>query len=399
MQHWPQTVNQRSQVFGLVGIKSTTEEGHVMANNNTIKNESAQVGTDSLYTHPNDKREKPENQAEYSLVTLKDLVEMRLPPRQWVAYPLIQEKSLTMIYAPRGIGKTYVAMTIALGVAGGVNVFGLKIEQARTVVYIDGEMAASDFSDRMQSLFFGLGLSSYTIMTNLHILSNDLQPRVLPNLGTSAGQKQISKLLQDADLIILDNLSALYSYGRENEAESWTPMQQWLLELKHAGKSVLVIDHSGKNQDNRGTSKKQDIMDAIVALSKPESYKAMDGAHFVLSYQKSRNVCGEDISPKEYQLRSDESTGNLHWDILTTTRSDITQEEERQRAQELKGQGMSVREIATAMGIGKTKAAELVKAPSCFEPKTEPEEQPAESDDENVKYIDSLDELDDYCDF
>lgn len=351
-----------------------------------IKNESAQNVTDSVNTQFNDTEQKNTNQAEYSLISLDKLFEMDIPPRKWMAYPFIQEKSISMIYASRGLGKTYAAMTIALGIASGTNVFDFVITEPHSVVYIDGEMAANDFSDRMKSLCSGLNIYKSCMFKNFKILTNDLQPLVLPNIGRPEGQKKITPLLKDADFIVIDNLSALCSYGKENEAESWTHMQQWLLNLKRDGKSVLVIDHSGKNEDNRGTSKKQDIMDSVIALSKPDGAKITDGARFIMNFTKSRNVCGEDVVAKQYWLQSNEN-GFLFWVSEKPTEPNDKKEHERKIAQELKAQGKTTREIAEMMGIGKTKAAELVK-------QSVPQEPDVKIDPETNLPIITLDELD-----
>ena len=207
--------------------------------------------------------------AKYKVATLNELLKMDIPPRQWLLYPFLQERSTCMLYAKRGVGKTYVGLSIALAVAGGVNIMGFNADGAHKVLYIDGEMAACDLRERARALALGLG-DSFSGFDNLQFLSADLQPNGSPNLAHPETQREIEALLDGVALVIIDNLSALCSFGRENEAESWEPMQRWLLHLKHQGKSVLVIDHAGKNGDNRGTSKKQDALESVINLEHPE---------------------------------------------------------------------------------------------------------------------------------
>ena len=64
------------------------------------------------------------------------------------------------------------------------------------------------------------------------------------------------------EFLILDNLSTLCGSLKENEGDSWTPVQTWLLSLRKRGVSVLLIHHAGKggNQscptaESSGTSK------------------------------------------------------------------------------------------------------------------------------------------------
>lgn len=298
---------------------------------------------------------------QYKVATLGELLEMDIPPREWLLYPFLQERSTCMLYAKRGVGKTYVGLSIALAVAGGTNIMGFQATRAHKVVYIDGEMAAHDLRERVQGLALGLG-DGFSGFDNLRFLAADLQPCNAPNLANEQTQAEIERLLDGVDLVIIDNLSALCSYGRENEAESWEPMQRWLLHLKRQGKCVLVIDHAGKNGDNRGTSKKQDALESIIKLEQPEDYKSNEGARFLVIYTKSRCACGEDVETRLAQLCTGEVSGSFVWrmgDYISP--GDTKRAAERQQARELRAAGKSSREIAEIMGIGKTKAAELVR--------------------------------------
>ncbi len=323
------------------------------------------------------------NTPQYSVVSLRNLLEMKIPEREWIAYPFIQEKSLTILYAQRGIGKTYFAMTLGMAIASGKNVFNFTVKKNRSVLYIDGEMTGKDFQDRITNLGFGMDLCNPDTFDRFKILSNDLSEKPLPNIGYEKGQEQITALLGDCELIIIDNLSALCSFGRENEAESWTPMQRWLIDLKRRGKSVLLIDHSGKDPEhgNRGTSKKQDIMDAVVSLEKPVSYNVTDGAKFVMKYQKSRNVAGSILKPIGFQLETVGDKGFVSWSEfkVTDTADQTKREAEKAKKLEMVGnllsQGKSYRDIESETGISKSTVGELAK-----QLKTEPAQEsvPAE---------------------
>src|SRR5262249_59995012 len=63
-----------------------------------------------------------------------------------------------------------------------------------------------------------------------------------------------STLFPYTTLFRSDNVSTLTSGGKENEAESWLPIQQWVLSLRRRGISVLVIHHAGRNGEQRGRS-------------------------------------------------------------------------------------------------------------------------------------------------
>jgi len=80
----------------------------------------------------------------------------------------------------------------------------------------------------------------------------------LPDIGDTGGQNEFDKAAYDADLIVLDNLSTLRFTGKENEADSWSVMQNWLLQMRGRGKSVIILHHAGKDGSSRGTSRRQD---------------------------------------------------------------------------------------------------------------------------------------------
>ena len=337
-------------------------------NEQNINKEPATNATDSVKTQLNDNQQnvlvqdknagmpdKTTDALKYRIVTMRELMATELPKREWIVFPFIPEKSVCMLYASRGLGKTFVGLTIALGVASGKNVMNFDITKTHRVVYIDGEMSAVELKERLNALATGLGIGDGA-NDNLQILTSDLQPMPLPNLGIPDGQKSIMNMLVKADLIILDNLSVLCSYGRENEAESWAPMQRWLIDLKRRGKSVLIIDHAGKNGDS------------VLKLRTPGNHNPKDGASFIMVFDKSRGICGDAVADCEARLVDNPNGDGLIWQIsdhVPRAMQKKSQDFDMQRqAQELKQQGKTVREIGDILGCSKTKAAELAKEPT-----------------------------------
>ena len=70
---------------------------------------------------------------------------------------------------------------------------------------------------------------------------------------------------------MLDNLSTLVNGGRENDAESWDEMQGWLLQLRRRGVTVLSST-TRVGRKARGTSKREDMLDTVINLKRPEDY-------------------------------------------------------------------------------------------------------------------------------
>lgn len=175
----------------------------------------------------------------------------------------------------------------------------------------------------------------------------------MPNLTSLEGQNALSPLIEQSDLIILDNLATLARKGRENDAESWLPVQRWLLDLRRQKKSVLIVHHAGKDGGQRGTSAKEDVLDVVLALRRPGDYTPEQGAKFEIHFEKARGESGQALRPLVATLRS--GTGDtLVWDAVELKAN------ERAKIKELSGSGMSVRDIAREVGTSKSTVQRLL---------------------------------------
>ena len=199
---------------------------------------------------------------------------------------------------PGGIGKTHVALWMAYIIACGDTMFGKKwqCEKPRRVLFVDGEMPASTLQMRLSNIVASSDKELEDV-DNLKIITPDYQELGIPDLSTLSGQEWLEPHLEGINLLILDNLSSLCRSGRENESESWNPLQGWLLKLRKAGISVLFVHHAGKGGNQRGTSKKEDILGTVIVLRKPNDYDQREGARFEVHYEKARAFMGRKQGP------------------------------------------------------------------------------------------------------
>jgi putative DNA primase/helicase len=206
-----------------------------------------------------------------------------------------------MIHAYRGIGKTQLATECGYAVATGGRALKWHAPRPRKVLIIDGEMPAATLQERLARVSSAsdrpLPSPDY-----LRILASDLHPDGLPNLSDLDQQDRYNSVLGDAELVIVDNLSTLCRSGRENEAESWVSVQGWALARRREGRAVLFIHHSGKGGTQRGTSRKEDVLDTVIALRRPEDYSPAEGARFEVHFEKTRGFTGPDAEPFEAAL-------------------------------------------------------------------------------------------------
>lgn len=182
----------------------------------------------------------------------------------------------------------------------------------------------------------------------LKLITPDLHEGPMPDLSTHKGRATIEPLVEESDLIIVDNISSLFRCGVENDAESWQPAQDWALNLRKCGKSILFIHHAGKGGQQRGTSKKEDALDTVICLKNPSGYRSNQGASFEVIYEKTRHFAGTGALPFQVKLRIEEGD-HWHWDIL-----DIETDPVVATVAELHKQGCTLKEIQEQAGLSKS---------------------------------------------
>jgi hypothetical protein len=278
-------------------------------------------------------------------VSLLQLLMMELKPRAAIIGGLLHERGIIMAFAWRGVGKTWFALALAYAIAAGGRFLRWEAAKPRRVLYIDGEMPAIGLRERMEPIV-GACESQLPSDDYFRFLPADLHEFGLPNLATEAGQAAVDAVLGNAEVIVFDNVSTLFISGRENEAESWLPVQAWLLKLRREGRAVVIVHHAGKGKSQRGTSRREDILDVVLNLRAPSDYEPSEGARFEVHFEKARGLSGKDTEPFEVKL--DTRDGKALW----TTRA--LEDARSAEILELSKEGMSVRAIARELGMSKS---------------------------------------------
>jgi putative DNA primase/helicase len=285
-------------------------------------------------------------------MTAAEFLALSLPPRELILGPWLPTQGLAMIYSARGIGKTHLALSIAYAVANGGGLLGWSAPVPRKAIYLDGEMPAAAMQRRLAAIIAGVD-GEPPEPDYLRLLSGDIIEGGLPDIGTAAGQTEIDGAIGDAELIVIDNISTLVRSGNENEAESWLPVQEWALNHRRGGRSVLFIHHAGKGGLQRGTSRREDVLDTVITLKRPADYIPNQGARFEVVLEKGRGLHGDDA--RAFEARYEERDGVANW-----TRTEITDAELNRVADALRN-GMSIRETAGELGMHRSKVERLKK--------------------------------------
>ena len=237
--------------------------------------------------------EAPKSAGLFDLVLSgSELTAMDIPPRETIVTPFIATGSLNMVYAIRGIGKTWFGMELCHAIVSGQNFFDWHVPSARRVLFIDGEMPTVMLQERFKLVFNGSIPDGLSILPSEALWTKD-KPL---NLNAAESQERIQALLDALDavgrrpaLIIIDNLSSLSFGADENDNSVQDTFLRWLMGLRHQGYAVLLVHHAGKGGDQRGASRREDFLDTSIRLSKPD-IEGGEGAAFKIEFTKERGV-------------------------------------------------------------------------------------------------------------
>ena len=212
--------------------------------------------------------------------------------------PIISDKSVTMLYAPTGIGKTWFTMCIALAISRGQPLFSDMLHswvatKPHRVAYIDSEMTEFHFKTRLKILDPIYKASKDSKPLSFKLVAED-------NINLLDEEKnycdKITQWLNDeaangnpVELLILDNLSTLTGFN--DSAKAWDTVFSWLKTLKNKVKnrcSTIVIHHSNKKGEQRGSSAKTATVDNVIKLEREES--TSDRMQFKITVEKGRDM-------------------------------------------------------------------------------------------------------------
>lgn len=283
----------------------------------------------------------PKNPNSIHCLTMSDILSMDIPKSKALLSPWLTERSLSMVFAERGIGKTYFALNCAYALATGSEFLHYKSEEPINVLYLDGEMQSYLIKERLEGIAKKVGATD-----RFHIGNPDLQgDEGMPDLATVEGQEKINASIEefDAKVIFVDNISTLCRSGNENEGDSWKPIQNWAIYHRSQGRSIVFIHHANKSGEQRGSSGREDVMDNVIRLRRPDDYdESKDGAKFEIHFTKARSLFGDDTKPM---------TASFNQDGSWTVEEHKTR---REQALDMYSQGLLQKEIAEVLGVNKS---------------------------------------------
>jgi hypothetical protein len=106
-----------------------------------------------------------------------------------------------------------------------------------------------------------------------------------------------------------------------------------------------MVHHAGKGGTQRGTSKREDVLDVVLQLRHPADYEPTQGARFEVHYEKARGLMGDQAAPLEASLVMTEGRATWTWQPLADARD--------AEILEMHEAGTSIRVIARELRLSK----------------------------------------------
>lgn len=283
------------------------------------------------------------------ILRASDFIKIDLPKTRVFLNPWLQEQSITLISGWRGVGKSWFAIDLLRSVSKGEPFGPWEAGEPVPALYLDGEMIPQDVIKRLNQLDSDLPEN-----IELYIYSDALAntyglSRV--NLLSEKWRSVMGRILltRGIKLWVLDNIVSTTPGIDENSQREWSPINDWLLNLRFQGISTILLHHTGKGGAQRGTSGREDNINTSIELKRPHDYTAEDGARFICHFTKARVSTSDLAATADIEFRL---TPNTNDDRLSWTWGNVKRERKREILRML-DEGQDYNSIKDDLGVSK----------------------------------------------
>jgi DNA-binding transcriptional ArsR family regulator len=285
-----------------------------------------------------------------AIVTCEELEGLDIPLRKFLMGKWMREGDLGFVFGERGSGKTWFIDAIATHLSAGRDLHDWSVDEAADVLLIDGEMPLDAARDRLKGMSRG--------NRRLNILHHEKlfdQCGLAMNLTNERAQRIVTEICvkKSIKLLVIDNLSCLFSGIRENDADEWEKVLNWLLDLRRRCVAILIVHHASRSGTMRGTSKREDAAFWVIRVDEVKDREEHEkGARFETTFVKQRNSDLREWT-REWSFRTDPDGG------ISIGCKEISFEE---KVLQLIQAGLtSATEIADELGVAKSTVSKAAK--------------------------------------
>jgi hypothetical protein len=210
----------------------------------------------------------------------------KLPPRDFLMGDVICTTSRIIVVGETGVGKTLLCLDLAAAMSAGADFLGWQGKRRARVMYLDGELPAETFKERMELIAERYGEDIELFGYNRDVIG----PDEMPPLNTDAGRAWLWREIETVkpDVVFFDAIMCLLG-GSMAEEESWAPVKDLVRQISSRRIAQVWLHHTGHDATKGfGTKTREWEMDTVVMLSKLEASGDEPSAAFQLEFTKAR---------------------------------------------------------------------------------------------------------------
>jgi hypothetical protein len=263
---------------------------------------------------------------------------------EWLVDGLIPRGSVNLISAESGTGKTWLAYAIAGAVANGTPFIGRAVHRTR-VLYLDGENPLAVVKRNLADL----GIAE----------TPDLQVWAGWNVETPPGPDDpriISFARESKPLLIWDSLVEFAGCDEQSANEVRAFMRKFR-HLTNQGATVIVLHHTGKSSGSKQYRGSSDIKASV-----DMAYVVTGTTRYGKLYRLTMDPFKSRIAPGQKRaMQFHEGRGFTAIDLPNQpAKPDPAEIVRRVVLENPRNNGTRIKELAKALGVGKTKVEEIL---------------------------------------
>jgi hypothetical protein len=190
----------------------------------------------------------------------------KLPLRDYLLGSVLSSTSRWLIFGNTGVGKTLLAMSMAGAIASAGSFLGWEGKRRARVIYLDGEMPAETFKERMELVAAECGPTIALFGYNREDLES--HGEIMPPLNTPEGQAWLWREIDavNPDAIFFDSIMCLLG-GPMTDEQGWEPIKLLMRKITARRIAQVWLHHTGHDANKQfGTKTREWELDTVVAL-------------------------------------------------------------------------------------------------------------------------------------
>ena len=200
------------------------------------------------------RREAPD-EAEFLVIRPSIAFSKILPPPIYVL-PSLRPRTVGLIVAQEGVGKSFLALEIGLAKASGCDLTGIGITgPGNGVVYFSKEDPPEIIEERLQSISPFIPNEGIARADGLEIISLYGKPATLASEKSTVNEKLVRQIIKTGsgkDLLIFDTLRKLHDLEENSSGEMKVLLEIFDRIALETGAAVLLIHHTNKSANLNG---------------------------------------------------------------------------------------------------------------------------------------------------